>query len=72
MFDARRPRDGRGTLLARWDELITRPHGILLATGPTGSGKSTTLYASLDARIVSDEIKVDHGRGSRSSTTSTA
>ena len=40
-----------------WDELIGRPHGILLVTGPTGSGKSTTLYASLN-RIVSDEIKV--------------
>jgi type II secretion system protein E len=41
----------------KWDGLITRPHGILLATGPTGSGKSTTLYASL-ARIVSDDVKV--------------
>lgn len=39
-----------------WDSLITRPHGILLVTGPTGSGKSTTLYASLN-RIVSDSIK---------------
>lgn len=28
-------------------ELIQRPHGILLVTGPTGSGKSTTLYAGL-------------------------
>jgi general secretion pathway protein E len=28
-------------------ELITRPHGILLVTGPTGSGKSTTLYSAL-------------------------
>ncbi len=44
-------------MLARWDDLIARPHGILLATGPTGSGKSTTLYASL-SRIVSDDIKV--------------
>ncbi|MBM4108618.1 MAG: type II/IV secretion system protein [Phycisphaerae bacterium] len=43
-------------LLKRWDELIGRPHGILLVTGPTGSGKSTTLYASLN-RIISDEIK---------------
>ncbi|MHC5023278.1 MAG: GspE/PulE family protein, partial [Planctomycetota bacterium] len=42
--------------LRRWDELIERPHGILLVTGPTGSGKSTTLYASLE-RIVSDEVK---------------
>lgn len=43
-------------LLARWDDLIGRPHGIILVTGPTGSGKSTTLYASLN-RIVSDEVK---------------
>ena len=43
-------------ILRRWDDLIGRPHGILLVTGPTGSGKSTTLYASM-ARIVSDEIK---------------
>ncbi len=42
--------------LQRWDELISHPHGILLVTGPTGSGKSTTLYATL-ARIVSDEVK---------------
>ncbi|HRQ72325.1 MAG TPA: GspE/PulE family protein [Phycisphaerales bacterium] len=44
-------------VLDPWDRLIARPHGILLVTGPTGSGKSTTLYASLN-RIVSDEIKV--------------
>ena len=43
-------------VLEPWDRLIARPHGILLVTGPTGSGKSTTLYASLN-RIVSDEIK---------------
>ncbi|MBC7835896.1 MAG: type II/IV secretion system protein [Phycisphaerales bacterium] len=43
-------------VLEQWDSLITRPHGIMLVTGPTGSGKSTTLYASLK-RIISDEIK---------------
>jgi type II secretion system protein E len=32
----------------RFERLITRPHGILLVTGPTGSGKTTTLYAALD------------------------
>ncbi len=44
------------SVLSRWKGLIARPHGIVLVTGPTGSGKSTTLYASLNA-IVSDEIK---------------
>ncbi len=34
--------------LAEVDRLIHRPHGILLVTGPTGSGKTTTLYAALD------------------------
>ncbi|MGP1347070.1 MAG: GspE/PulE family protein [Phycisphaerales bacterium] len=43
-------------VLRSWDALISKPHGILLVTGPTGSGKSTTLYASLN-RIVGDEIK---------------
>ncbi len=30
------------------DDLIHKPHGIILVTGPTGSGKSTTLYAALE------------------------
>ena len=34
---------------ARWDGLTTRPHGIILVTGPTGSGKTTTLYTTLKA-----------------------
>jgi general secretion pathway protein E len=32
---------------ARWKEIIARPNGILLVTGPTGSGKTTTLYSTL-------------------------
>ncbi len=41
----------------QFEQVINMPHGILLVTGPTGSGKTTTLYASLN-KIVSDEIKV--------------
>lgn len=36
-----------GHELAVLRELVSRPHGMLLATGPTGSGKTTTLYAAL-------------------------
>jgi general secretion pathway protein E len=36
--------------LATWEKLIARPNGIVLVTGPTGSGKTTTLYGAL-ARI---------------------
>ncbi|MBI1809164.1 MAG: Flp pilus assembly complex ATPase component TadA [Gemmatimonadetes bacterium] len=35
-------------VLARFKAAIARPHGIVLATGPTGSGKTTTLYAAVD------------------------
>ena len=36
-------------ILARWREVIARPNGIALVTGPTGSGKSTTLYSVLSS-----------------------
>jgi general secretion pathway protein E len=41
----------------RWDKLTTRPHGIILVTGPTGSGKTTTLYTTLKA-LATSEVNV--------------
>jgi general secretion pathway protein E len=41
----------------RWDDLTNRPHGIILVTGPTGSGKTTTLYTTLKA-LATSEVNV--------------
>ena len=51
------------TTRARLEDLIARPHGILLVTGPTGSGKTTTLYGAL--LKLNDSVAQHHdGRGS--------
>ncbi len=41
----------------RWDRLTSKPHGIILVTGPTGSGKTTTLYTTLKA-LATPEVNV--------------
>ena len=49
-----------------WDELIHRPHGMILVTGPTGSGKTTTLYSALgvlnqtDRKLITVEDPVEY------------
>jgi general secretion pathway protein E len=53
-------------VLARYRAVLARPHGILLVTGPTGSGKTTTLYTSLqelntpDVNILTVEDPVEY------------
>ncbi|MFT5117279.1 MAG: general secretion pathway protein E [Kiritimatiellia bacterium] len=41
----------------RWNQMTSKPHGIVLVTGPTGSGKTTTLYSSLKL-LATDEVNV--------------
>lgn len=43
--------------LKRWDKMINQPNGIILVTGPTGSGKTTTLYSTL-RELATDEVNV--------------
>lgn len=42
---------------SRWQTMLKKPHGIVLVTGPTGSGKTTTLYSSLKT-LATDEVNV--------------
>ena len=41
----------------RWEQLVQRPYGIILVTGPTGSGKTTTLYSTLK-RLATEALNV--------------
>ena len=56
-------------LLKKYEDLILRPYGIILSTGPTGSGKTTTLYSSLmrinsiDRNIITIEDPVEYRLG---------
>ncbi len=43
--------------LARWQQMTARPNGIILVTGPTGSGKTTTLYSTLK-QLATSEVNV--------------
>ncbi len=43
--------------LKRFEALLARPHGILLVTGPTGSGKTTTLYGAL-SKLDAEALKI--------------
>lgn len=55
----------RADELKKFDHILSNPHGILLVTGPTGSGKSTTLYTALselnkeDVNIITVEDPVE-------------
>ncbi len=44
-------------LLQQWQQLTKNSHGIILVTGPTGSGKTTTLYSSLK-QLATDQVNV--------------
>ncbi|MBI2312657.1 MAG: type II/IV secretion system protein [Betaproteobacteria bacterium] len=43
--------------VVRWDSMVNQPNGIILVTGPTGSGKTTTLYSTLKS-VATPEVNV--------------
>ena len=43
--------------MRKWNQMVNRPHGIILVTGPTGSGKTTTLYSTLK-QLATPEVNV--------------
>ena len=45
------------SFLPQFEKVLTQPHGILLVTGPTGSGKTTTLYTAL-SRLNTPDVKI--------------
>ncbi|MDH3442672.1 MAG: type II secretion system ATPase GspE [Deltaproteobacteria bacterium] len=57
------------TLLQQFNDMITKPHGMILVTGPTGSGKTTTLYGALEKindpgkKIITIEDPVEYQLG---------
>ena len=53
----RRARDSPSRTATRWGRMIKEPNGIILVTGPTGSGKTTTLYSSLK-QLATPEVNV--------------
>jgi general secretion pathway protein E len=58
-----------GPMLQAFTEMISKPHGMILVTGPTGSGKTTTLYAALQKindpgkKIITIEDPVEYQLG---------
>jgi general secretion pathway protein E len=58
-----------GTILQQFHEMISKPHGMILVTGPTGSGKTTTLYGALQKindpgkKIITIEDPVEYQLG---------
>ena len=56
-------------ILQHFNEMISKPHGMMLVTGPTGSGKTTTLYGALQKindpgkKIITIEDPVEYQLG---------